>query len=167
MGINKWSMFYTREVTSMDNAIDFNQKIALLKKQACFSQFSQEETETLANLLVEKYYTPSQTIVTEGDRVDSVYLIVKGTADVRHIFIKDNALHTESVATLSAGNAIGLNDSGFYSLSGLRTATVVAITDMVLLYLSVAVFHGFALAHSHVSEIMRKNASAILNDIPP
>lgn len=148
----------------MDNSVDLNQKIALLKKQTCFSQFSHEEAEMLADLLVEKHYAPGDTIVTEGDRVDSVYLIVSGSADVRHVSIKDNALHTESVATLSAGNAIGLNDSGFYSLSGLRTATVVAITDMVLLHLSVAIFHGFALANSHVSEVMRTSAAATLGD---
>jgi len=55
-----------------------------------------------------------------------------------------------------------LNETGFYSLTGKRTATVVALTDLETLYLSVAAFHGFALAHSHVNEIMHEQAEEFL-----
>jgi hypothetical protein len=64
-----------------------------------------------------------------------------------------------SVAILSAGDAIGLNETGFYSISGKRTATVIALTEMNLYRLSVAAFHGFSLSHTHVSEVMRKNSN--------
>ena len=147
----------------MANTIDLATKKEFLKKQACFSQFTDEETEVLASLLVEQQVSPGTTIVTEGDPVDSVYLIVKGMADVRHITLRDNVTHIESVAKLGPNEAIGLNEAGFYSLSGIRTATVVAISEMTLLRLSVATFHGFALTYSHVNEVMRKNAEAFLN----
>lgn len=146
----------------MPNADTFNLKISLLRKQLVFSQLTDKEIEGLASLLTEKYYSPDEIIVSEGEPVDSVYLIVSGTADVRHIRIENQATHFESVATLGPGEAIGLNETGFYSISGVRTATVVALTDMSLLRLSVAAFHGFALAHSHVNEVMRKNAERIL-----
>jgi hypothetical protein len=71
-------------------------------------------------------------------------------------------MHIESITTLETGASIGLNETGFYSLSGVRTATVCAMTPMITLRLSVAAFHGFALSNSHVSAVMRKNASEIL-----
>jgi CRP-like cAMP-binding protein len=110
--------------------------------------------------LTKKHFAPEETIVTEGDPVDSVYLIISGTADVRHVTIKDHALHIQSLATLGPGAAIGLNETGFYSLSGIRTATVVALTDMLTFRLSVPAFHGFALAHHNVSKVMRANATS-------
>jgi len=146
----------------MDAEVSVDRKKELIKKQPVFSQFTAEEVEQLADLLVEKHFSSGETIVTEGDLVDSVYLIISGTADVRHVSIRDNALHIQSVATLIPGQAIGLNDYGFYSLSGIRTATVVAITDMVTLNLSMAKFHGFSLANPHVNEVMRKHGEAYL-----
>ncbi len=146
----------------MTETIDLEMKKDYLKKQPAFTQLNTEENEVLATLLAEKHFKPGDTIVTEGDHVDSIYIIVSGTADVRHITIKDHVPQIQSLATLGPGAAIGLNEEGFYSLSGVRTATVVAITDMVTLRLSVAAFHGFALMHSHVNEVMRKQAKNLI-----
>jgi CRP-like cAMP-binding protein len=146
----------------MDNPIELAQKIDVLKAQECFKKLTDTEIDTLATLLHEVKAKKGQTIVTEGDHVDSVYFIIKGNLDVRHIRVKDGELVSNSVATLHEGEAIGLNESGFYSLTGLRTATVVANTDMVFLKLSVAAFHGFALAYSHVNEVMHHNAKAYI-----
>lgn len=148
----------------MDGAVDLSANKILLKKQVCFSQLTEDELEKLSELLKEKKILAAETIVTEGDPVDSVYLIISGTADVRNITIKEGNFHFTSIATLGPGDAIGLNDTGFYSLSGLRTATVVALTDMTLLYLNIAEFHGFALAYSHVNEVMRKNAEKVIGE---
>lgn len=145
----------------MNEVTDLNLKKEFIKKQTCFNQFTDSETEKLAELLHEKHVPVGTTIVTEGDPVDSVYLIVKGTADVRVTTVKDNALHTQSVAKLGPEDSIGLNETGFYSLSGKRTATVVAETEMILLHLNIAEFHGFALAYSHVNEVMRRNAEIV------
>jgi CRP-like cAMP-binding protein len=147
----------------MNDVVDINFKKELLKKQSCFSQLLPEETEILAGLLVEKQVPTGETIVTEGEPVNSVYIIVNGTADVRHVTIENNAPKIYSLATLGAGDAIGLNETGFYSLSGVRTATVVATTDMVLLSLSMAAFHGFSLSYSHVNDIMKQQAKGFLD----
>ena len=149
----------------MTESKELNLKKIHLRKHKCFLPLRDEEIETLATLLTKKKVLAGETIVTEGDPVESVYLIVSGKADVRHIILKNHVMHTESVATLGPSEAIGLNETGFYSLTGKRTATVVAITDMVLLHLNIAEFHGFALAYSHVNEVMRKNAAANITDV--
>ena len=130
----------------------------LVKKQVVFSRLTDDELEKLSQLFNEQTYTPGKIVVKEGDSVDSVYLIVAGQANVQHDFVKDNAIQTESLAVLKDGDAIGLNDTGFYSLSGKRTATVMALTELKVLRLSMAEFHGFSLAYPHVNEVMRQNA---------
>lgn len=144
------------ELVSMDV------KKSFIRQQNVFSQLTEDEVDVLASLLAQKEFVPDETIVTEGEHVDSVYFIVKGKADVRHVSIQEGKVHIESIATLSEGASIGLNETGFYSLSGVRTATVTAMTPMITLRLSVAAFHGFALSNSHVNAVMRKNASKIL-----
>lgn len=143
----------------MDKLTDLDLKKSLIKHQACFTQLTDQEITDLAGLFTEVTAQAGETIVSEGDPVDSVYLIVKGTADVRHVAIKNQAAKVNSLAKLGPSDAIGLNETGFYSISGRRTATVVATTAMVLLRLNTAEFHGFALAHTHVSLVMRENAA--------
>jgi CRP-like cAMP-binding protein len=143
----------------MEETVSIETKIQLIKKQNVFSKFTDEETKNLAAILVEQHFKTGATIVTEGDYVDSVYIIVSGRADVRHNIVQDGKLVVRSLALLGPGQAVGLNETGFFSLTGKRTATVVAITPVVALYLSIPKFKGFSLANPHVSEIMRQNAA--------
>lgn len=143
----------------MDGFENLPSLLDLIKKQPLFTQLTQDEVNELASLFIRINMTPGAVIVKEGDSVDSVYLIENGTADVKVSSLQNNVPVSHSVAILSSGDAIGLNETGFYSLSGKRTATVLAMTDMVLYKLSVASFHGFALSHTHVSEIMHQHAA--------
>lgn len=140
----------------MDIDIGTDQKLALIRQQNCFHLLNDEEMGMLADLFTVKNFAAGTTIVTQGDLVDSVYLIVSGTADVIVADLVDGKRRERNVATLHENQAIGLSETGFYSLSGVRTATVIAKTDITLLALRVAVFHGFALAHAHVAEVMRQ-----------
>ena len=140
----------------MDTRLDTIQKTALVKKQKVFLPLNREEIDILTTLFHEKDFKAGDTIVTEGEPVDSVFIIITGKADVRHVTLLDGKLNVESLTTLADGAAIGLSETGFYSFSGLRTATVVAITDVVTLRLSIAAFNGFALAYPHVKEMMKK-----------
>lgn len=144
-----------------DSTISTAAKKDLIKKQKVFVSLNEEEINVLVTLLVEKTFTPGEVIVEQGDRVDSVFLIVSGKADVSVSHLENHEKIVEKVATLSEGMAIGLSEQGFYSLTGLRTATVTAATDMVTLKLSVVVFRGFALAYPHASEVMRKQAESL------
>ena len=145
--------------TNLGNAeesIDLDTKISLVKNQACFKKLFDDEVAEVANLFTEQTVIAGETIVTKGDPIDCIYLILKGTCDVLDSTVENSEIKWTSVATLSQGDAIGLSEVGLYSLSGKRTATVIALTDMVLLKLRVAVFHGIALAHAHIGEEMRK-----------
>ncbi|MES2219216.1 MAG: cyclic nucleotide-binding domain-containing protein [Pseudomonadota bacterium] len=134
--------------------IEETTKQELLKKQKVFARLNHQEIEILATLFREQDIKSGTTIVTEGEHVDSVYLILEGKADVRHVTLKDGQLNIQSLTTVGQGGSIGLSETGFYSLTGLRTATVVALTDMVVLRLSIAAFNGFALAYPHVKEMV-------------
>lgn len=143
----------------MEETIDINLKKSFIRKQPFFSQFTDEEIDMLAPLFIEKHIKSDTTIVTEGDPVDSVFLITQGKADVRHVTMKDRVPQIESLATLGEGASIGLSATGFYSLSGVRTATVVALEDMVLLRMSLAAFQGFKLANPRISDLMRQQTT--------
>jgi signal-transduction protein with cAMP-binding, CBS, and nucleotidyltransferase domain len=136
---------------------EIQQKKILVKNQSCFAELSGNEIEILASLLREKKFKKDEIIVSMGEPVDGFYLIAEGRAVVK--------VGPDSIALLKAENydAIGLNELGFYSLSGLRTATVIAETDMILYYLALPVFHGFALNYPHVSQVMREQAQRFLN----
>jgi CRP-like cAMP-binding protein len=148
----------------MDNATDLSLQVQLLIKQPLFSQLTHSEINELAELLVEKQILTGEVIVKEGEPVDSVYFIAEGKEEVTKATFVDGQKEITPITTLSVNDAIGLNETGFYSISGKRTATVVAASNMILFRLSVAAFHGFALAHTHVSELMHKHAESLSND---
>ncbi|OGT64017.1 MAG: hypothetical protein A3J38_07030 [Gammaproteobacteria bacterium RIFCSPHIGHO2_12_FULL_45_9] len=147
----------------MSNVIDLTTKRSFVERQPCFAKFTENETEELAALFTEEHVSKGTLIVTQGAPVDKVYLIVSGTADVQLITIENRETKTTIVATLGPDEAIGLNETGFYSLSGIRAASVIATTDMTLLSLSVAAFHGFSLSNPHVHEVMQSYANQVLD----
>lgn len=114
-----------------------------LKSFPCFSSLSPEQSEKLASLMIEVSFIPHEQIVAENDFVDSIYIIVNGEAEVTHILTKGKKIINVPIAVLRAGEAIGLNDTGFYSTTGKRTATVMATTDMLLLRLDVKDLYEF------------------------
>jgi CRP-like cAMP-binding protein len=137
-------------------AVDIETKIILVKSQPLFKSLFDSEILELAELFTEKTLMPGENIVAKGDPVDSIYLIVSGKAEVLDSYVEDNQIKWRVVAALGANDAIGLSEVGLYSLSGKRTATVTAVTDMVLLRLAVTLFHGIALANSHIGDVMRQ-----------
>lgn len=146
----------------MDEKVSFEHKKALIKNQACFKVLNDEEINELTELFLVTHPMAGDVIVTEGDHVESVFIIVSGTAEVLHVWVDNGIPKTDKLADLGPEQAIGLSETGLYSLSGLRTATVVAKSNMVLLCLSVALFNGFVLSHSHISKVL--HAAAAKND---
>lgn len=145
-----------------NDAVTLERRQTIIREQACFKGLTDEEVYNLAKLLKEQRNVKEDDIVKEGDIIDSVYFIVEGEAEVCHITYMNGVREKKYVATLKAGNTIGLNDRGFYSLTGRRTATVIALMPMLLLKLTLAVFHGFALVNPHVNKVMREHASRML-----
>ena len=146
----------------MPNTSDQTKRIELIKKQPCFFELSDSEVEMLAAMLSEENFNAGESLVIEGSRIDRVYMIISGTADVRHVIKENNKIKIQSLTTLGPNDAIGLNEKGFYSKGATRTATVVAKTAMQTYSLSVSAFYKFAEAHPHVNEVMHKYAENIL-----
>jgi CRP-like cAMP-binding protein len=143
--------------TEIENTVDIETKRSLVKAQPLFKSLYDSEILDLAELFTEKTLHAGENVVAKGDPVDSIYLIVSGKADVLDSVVdENNQIKWNVVATLGPSDAIGLSDVGLYSLSGKRTATVTAVTDMVLLRLAITLFHGIALANSHIGDVMRK-----------
>lgn len=140
---------------NMDEIVDLEVKKSLILKQHCFQNLYDKEVLELVSLITTQVAGAGDTIVNKGDEVDSVYLIAEGSAEVRNKVYDNNTFKWETIATLKKGDAIGLSEEGLFSLSGKRTATVVALTDMTLYRISVPRLHGAMLANAHMNEVMK------------
>ncbi len=121
---------------------------------------SAEENIELAILMEKEHYSAGQLIVQEGDLIEKVYIIVSGQAEVNQKIEKTNTL--ELLAVISAGDAIGLNDTGFFSLTGKRTASVIALSEMTLLSLSLKQLHSFLQKYSYSQSKMLASTEHML-----
>lgn len=142
--------------------IDLIQRQTLILNFPCFAKFSKQESLELAKLMTESLYHKGDVIVTEGDLVDSVYLIAEGAAEVTHEIENKETKKSELIAVLRSGEAIGLNELGFFSTTGLRTATVTAQTDMTLLRLTVPQLDQFLQHNPQLNQTMGATAKQML-----
>lgn len=126
----------------------------MIAKHPCFSQLNDNELSDFVSLFVEKKMPAGSVIVQQHDLVDSIYFIASGAAEVQ--------VSGAPIATLSETEVIGLNDTGFYSTTGERTATVIALTDMILLRLDIAALYEFFKTHEHANQLMRDNLEIIM-----
>ncbi len=128
--------------------VSMEARLQLIRAFPCFTQFSVEQYKELAVLMQDKTCQPHEVIVTENDLIDSVYIIVSGEAEVTRTVTHRKKSLQSPVAVLHSGEAIGLNDTGFYSKTGKRTATVTALTEMLLLRLDIKDLYGFLKKHN-------------------
>lgn len=140
---------------------------AFLLRLPVFSNLTPAETAELADLMYEIHYTPGECIVAEGDLVDSVYIIAKGKAEVSTVKKTKRRLMKGKqqkipIAILSSGESIGLNDTGFFSATGSRTATVTAMTDVNVLGLNISDLHQFFKSHPTLQTQMSAFATELL-----
>lgn len=122
-------------------------RVTLIRQFPCFMSLSDEQANELANMFVQIQYAPAEKIVVENELVDSVFIIVSGDAEVTRQITHKKKVQQSPVAVLGAGEGIGLNDTGFYSTTGKRTATVTALTNMTLLRLDIKDLYAFLKKH--------------------
>lgn len=135
----------------------------LILNHPCFTSLKPDEVDKLVALLIEKRFYAGERIVEEGDIVDSVYFIAAGTVEVCHENKSENdSVERTPIATLMRGQAIGLSETGFYSTTGLRTATVVAITDTVSYRLDLNAFNELCEQLPHINLAMRQQSEMLL-----
>lgn len=152
--------------------INIERRQALITALPCFAMLSPTESRELAERMTEIRYAANEKIVEEDALVDSVYILVQGRAEVTRLIIKKQrkvkiskktpvAIKTP-LATLNPGEAIGLNDTGFFSSTGKRTATVTALSETLVLFLDLKSLHDFLQSHPHLQSAMYANSEAML-----
>jgi len=148
--------------------ISVDQRQRLLSALPCFSTFSAAEMLALAAVMDEMVFSPGETIVEQDALIKCIYFIIDGQAEVAHAETKTNKLTHKvktiwtPIATLNPGEAIGLSDTGFYSTTGKRTATVTALSTMHLLYLDLEKFNLFFQQYPHLRSDMSAAAKTML-----
>ncbi len=159
---------------SNTQTISLEQRQAIITALPCFAALSPGESRELAQQMSEVHFASDEKIVEEDTLVDSVYILVQGSAEVTRLIAKRQRririkiskkplkLIKMPLAILNSGDAIGLNDTGFFSSTGKRTATVTALTDCVLLQLDLKKLHEFLQQHQHVETAMYASADQML-----
>ncbi len=145
----------------MFQSLNAVQKSKLVGSHPCFSQFSTEELNAFVQGLDELKVHPDKAVVTQGEIVDSLYFIAQGSAEVYAQDSEQVESDAKLVGLLNAGEAIGLNESGFYSTSGMRTATVKPITPMILLSCPVGYLSEFLGSRPHLNPHLSQSAEEL------
>jgi len=114
-----------------------------IKNFPCFAMLTSTQSRELASLMREVRYAAHERVVLENELVDSIYIIISGEAEVTREVKHRKKVVQVPVAALRSGEGIGLNDTGFYSTTGKRTATVTAVSELLLLQLDLKDLYGF------------------------
>jgi CRP-like cAMP-binding protein/Zn-dependent protease len=138
--------------------LTLSDKKNILSKQPLLQPLTIIELEELAGLLSETFISTGEIIVKEHDLINTIYFIVTGKAEVSRQELQGGNLVQIPLAVLNAGESIGLSDSGFYSSTNTRTATVTALEPCHLLKLDMAAFHAFSKLHFQSNNAIMQKA---------
>jgi CRP-like cAMP-binding protein len=116
---------------------------SLISNHPLFSLLDRHSVLQLVSLLELVSVSQGDNIVHEGERIDCMYLIASGTAEVTRTLKFLEHQKVLSIALMSRGSIIGLSPVGFLSRTGRRTATVKALTAMRLLKINIYPFFQF------------------------
>jgi putative peptide zinc metalloprotease protein len=142
--------------------VDLNNRIFLLKNLCLFATLSPVELKELAGLFNEVAYSTGDLITEENKIIDSVLVITAGKAEVSRHTSYQGQVQIEILEVLSAGEAIGLDDTGFFSKTALRTATITAITPVSALRMELDVIKKFFLEHPLILSEVQKELDNIM-----
>ena len=130
-----------------------------------FSLLSTPDVASLYSIAELIRYKSGDVIVNEDDIVDSFFVLVEGKVEVLQKKILDGKINNILLMVLeNAGQTIGLTNQGYFSTTGKRTATVVAMTEVRLLRFGIANFNTFIRDHPAFNTQF-KNATELLAKI--
>jgi putative peptide zinc metalloprotease protein len=149
-----------------NDLINLPARASYIKALPCFSMLTEAEAEELAALMSEEIFALHSPIVTEGEVIDRVFIITEGQAEVAHQVLKKKLGKARFIsmplAVIARGDAIGLNDTGFFSDTGRRTATVNPLTDVHVLTLDIKNLHQFLHDNPHLKTAMFAKTKQLL-----
>lgn len=129
------------------DSLSLPSKIELIQSHPLFGALSPQAFDDLLSIALEKIIESNEVIMTEGDFIKNYYIIAEGEAIITRKANRPQAKKEELLAVLRRGEAIGLSESGIFSSTGRRTATVTAVTKMLLLEISIEDFNTFLKKH--------------------
>ncbi|TAL61979.1 MAG: cyclic nucleotide-binding domain-containing protein [Legionella sp.] len=146
----------------VEKSMSHADKKQLISDYALFCLMNANDTHELA-LLSREISVPEDTIIVkEGDIVDTIYLVKSGTAQVTKTVQNLEKKEVMHIAILREGDSIGLNESGFFSNSGIRNATVTALSPMILLAIDIKIFNDFLAKSSIYYPALQNTGERIL-----
>ncbi len=140
---------------------DLEKRVSLLKSLPLFAHVSEAELQQLAALFHDVVYPANQMMVQENEIIDSILIIAEGSAEVS-CQRKTKKTETDILAVLHAGEAIGLSDTGFFSKTRVRTATVTAVTAVFAIRLELPDLKQFLETHPAILPDMQQTTRDIL-----
>lgn len=144
------------------NMLSQENREALIAAHPLFSLLTPADTKELASWMYEMTIPAGTNIVSEGEIVDSLYIIADGTAEVTRHSISSMKNEDTIIAKLSKGEAIGISTSAFFSKTGIRTATVTASSEMILLGIGLLNFNRFMQHPERLYPGLQKNSAMML-----
>lgn len=146
----------------MQSHHSIKEKIAFIQQYPIFCLLSDEDLNELAQISIEKVFQQGDVITQEDDIIDKVYLIIEGQGDVYKNILSENKSKLVKVAILTANDAIGINESGFFSSTLFRTAMVKAATVMRVLEINIIDFQKFLSSPSVLYPALKTVSEKIL-----
>lgn len=137
-------------------------RVSIISNYPLFQKLDHKNIIMLNTLTFEKKFKSNQVIVKQGDIVDSVYLIAEGEAEVAKESRTDEGVELIPEAVLRRGESIGLDHEGFFSKTGIRTATVTSLKEVVLIGWNLDVIQNLLNAQPQLKSKMQETASLML-----
>jgi len=166
MSIPASSIFLTAETPEREQRKadrEHEQRLKAIAKVDLFDGITEAQRDSLADHLQYMPYGVGEAVTREGDRDDGLFMIVDGTAAIRI----GKGHEQREVATLSAGEFFG----EMSLMTGeVRTATVLATTDLVTYKMSKAAFQQILQEKPEIAEqvaevlMTRKSALSAARD---
>ncbi|MCX6020245.1 MAG: cyclic nucleotide-binding domain-containing protein, partial [Chloroflexi bacterium] len=127
--------------TAVGSTVAMSRRRLLLQRLPAFGGFSARALESIASAMQEERHEAGAVLVRQGDPGDAVFLLAEGRAEV----LAAGSRSPVAVASLAEGELFG--ELALLAPDGLRQATVVAETPVVLLRLSADDFHALLDEH--------------------
>jgi putative peptide zinc metalloprotease protein len=140
--------------SSSDQTDNISERLYLLTMTQVFSSLGHDTMQWLANRMERNYHYPNESIVTEGDQPDRLYIISDGKAEVS---VQEGDKQVV-VAMLNRGELFG--EIALLSADQKRDATVRAITDLKLFSLDRNIFNELLRDHPELQTAFRAIAEA-------
>jgi CRP/FNR family cyclic AMP-dependent transcriptional regulator len=132
-------------------------KIEILGRVPLFSRCSKKELKQIAPLVDEVRVSAGRELISEGRGGEEAFVIVSGTASV--------TTDGTEVRTVGAGDAIG--EMALLDPTALRSATVIATSDMELLVIGARAFNSLLLKHPQVTLQIAIGLAERVRDLSP